>query len=107
MRKLRGTTAQPRVLLSATAARMTDVEAAAIQARAAAHCLRLTDVAPTVDVCRLLRDWDGQFALEDGREGEVVVAFNTAAARQVSGGHALYWDDSTWGSHRDKDCHRS
>ena len=83
VRKLRGTTAQPRLLLSAAAARMTDIEAAAVQARAASHCLRLTDVAPSVDVRRLLRDWDGQFALEPGREGEVVVAFSTAAARQV------------------------
>lgn len=83
VRKLGGTTAQPRVLLSVAAARMTDDEAAAIQARAASHCIRLTDVAATVDVRRLLRDWDGQYSLEDGCEGEVVVAFTSAAARQV------------------------
>lgn len=86
VRKVRNTTAQPRVLLSAAAARMTDDEVAAIQARAASHTLRLTDVAPSVDVRRLLRDWDGQFTLEEGRDGEVMVAFTSAAARQVRDG---------------------
>lgn len=45
------------------------------------------DVAPSVDVRRLLREWEGRFSVKPNAEDDdaVVVAFADDAARKVCG----------------------
>lgn len=72
------------MLLSAAASHLTDADVASLQAKADGFQLTFQDVAPTVDVRRLLREWDGRFTVKQGEdEGDVVVVFADAAARQV------------------------